>query len=194
MKRSSFSVSALKRALCVSMLCVTPFAFANAELRIAVVSFDAVIQESPQLKTMQQALQAEFGPKERELTQLQKDLKAKADKFQKDQATMTDAEKTKLDRDLRDGQRELERRANEYKEDRDVRQNEEIQKLQRAVAEDIRAYAKFQGYDLVLYQGVLYNKDTLDITLPLIQAIKDKQPKPAAAADKPAADKPAAKK
>jgi outer membrane protein len=187
MKRTSLTIAALAKVVSVAVLCALPIGFACAEAKIAVVSLEAVIQESPQLKVMQQTLQVEFGARERELTQQQKDLKAKADKYQKDSATMTEADKARLERELREGQREFERRGAEYKEDVNTRQNEEIQKLQRAIAQDVQSYAKFQGYDLVLYQGVLYAKENFDITQQVIQAIRDKAPKPAADKAPPAA-------
>src|SRR5262252_2482618 len=115
------------------MAVAAPLGAAHAELKIGVVNFEALVQESPQLKTMRQALQDEFGPRERDLVQLQKDLKTKAEKFQKDAAVMTDAEKSKLERELREGQRDLERKGNEFKDDANARQNEELGKLQRTL-------------------------------------------------------------
>jgi outer membrane protein len=185
MKRSSSMVATLIKALSVTALCALPVGFACAEMKVGVVSLEAVIQDSPQLKVMQQTLQVEFGARERELTQQQKELKTKADKYQKDGATMTDADKVKLERELRDGQREFERRGAEYKEDVNNRQNEEVQKLQRAVALEVQAYARAQNFDLVLYQGVLWAKENIDITQQVIQTIHDKAP--AAAVTKPAA-------
>ena len=161
-----------------------PIGAALAEVKIGVVNFEALMQESPQLKAMRQSLQDEFAPRERELMKQQQDLKAKAEKFQRDSAVMSDAEKGKLERELREGQRDLERKSNEYKDDANLRQNEEIGKLQRSLILEVQNYAKTGNFDLVVGQGVIYSKDALDITRPVLAAIQAKAPaaKPAAPA------------
>src|SRR5215831_17617464 len=174
-------------ALVAGVVAVAPLGAAHAELKIGVVNFEALLQESPQLKTMRQALQDEFGPRERDLVQQQKDLKAKAEKFQKDSAIMNDAEKSKLERELREGQRDLERKGNEFKDDANLRQNEELGKLQRALIQEVQTFAKNGGYDLIVGQGVIYAKDALDVTGQVLTAIQQRAPKPAAPATKPPA-------
>jgi hypothetical protein len=48
-----------------------------------------------------------------------------------------------------------------------LRQNEELQKVQKTIVEAVRTYAKSQGYDIVLADGVIYNSDAVDITAQL---------------------------
>lgn len=155
---------------------------AQAEVKIGVVNFEALIQESPQLKAMRQVLQEEFAQRERDLVQQQKDLKAKAEKFQRDAAVMSEAEKSKLERELREGQRDFERKSNEFKDDANLRQNEELNKLQRQLIAEIQNFAKAGNYDLIVGQGVFYAKESLDITKPVLAALAAKALKPAPAA------------
>jgi outer membrane protein len=177
MKRSSLTMSALTKAVYVSMLCALPVAFASAELRVGVLNTDLLIQESPYFKTMQQTLQTEFAARQREGDKLQKDYTTKAEKLQKDGDTMIAADKTKLERDLRDLQRDIQRKEAEFKEDVSTRQNEELQKLQRAIGADIQAYAKSQNLDLVIpANAVLYVNESLNITPQMVQAIREKAP------------------
>jgi len=182
MLRSNLILSLVAGCLAVT----APIGAALADVKIGVVNFEALMQESPQLKVMRQALQDEFAPRERELVKQQQDLKAKAEKFQRDSAVMSDAEKGKLERELREGQRDLERKSNEYKDDANLRQNEEIGKLQRSLIQEIQGYAKTGNFDLVVGQGVIYAKDALDITRPVLAAIQAKAPAPKAAAPAPA--------
>jgi outer membrane protein len=185
MLRSNLAIS-----LIVGCLSATAPLTAHAEVKIGVVSFEALLQESPQFKAMQQTLQEEFGPRERALVQQQKDLKTKAEKFQRDAAVMNDAEKSKLEREIRDGQRDLERKGNEFKDDANLRQNEELGKLQRALIAEIQTFAKNGNYDLVVGQGVIYAKEAIDITRPVLAAIQAKAPKTTAPAAAPAPAKP----
>jgi outer membrane protein len=165
-----------------------PVGVAFAEVKIGVVNLEALMQESPQFKAMGQTLQDEFAPRQREILQQQQNFKAKAEKFQRDSAVMSDAEKSKMERELREAQRDLERKSNEFKDDANLRQNEELGKLQRALIAEVQSYAKSGNFDLVVGQGAaVFHKDALDITRPVLAAIQAKAPKPAAAPAAPPA-------
>lgn len=155
-----------------------------ADLKIGFVNYQKLLEESPQAKGAATALEAEFGPKQRELMNLQKSLKDKSDKLQRDGAVMAEAERAKAERELNDGQRELSRRANELQEDINLRRNEEIGKINRVLLGEVQTYAKANGYDLVLSDGVAYAAEAVDITGPLINALKAKAPAAPAAAPK----------
>jgi outer membrane protein len=167
---------------------------AQAQLKIGVVSVPQLIEESPQAKGAMQALQDEFMPRRREIENQQKELKAREDKLTRDSAVMSEGERSKAEKDLRDGQRDMQRRQNEYVEDLNVRRNEELGKLQRTLLQEVQTYAKAQGFDLVVGDGVLYAKDNLNITpavLSNLQAHSKSAPAAAPAAPKPAATPPA---
>jgi len=190
MLRSKLAMTLIAGCLAVA----APLGAAHAELKIGMVNFDALWQQSPQSKAMQQALRDEFASRERDLNNQQKDLKTKLERFQRDSAVMTDAEKAKLERELREGQREYERKGNELKDDFNLRQNEEVGKLQRALVSEVEAFAKSSNYDLIVGMNVvLYGKDTFDVTnqvLSILQQRAAKSAGPAATPAKPAPVKP----
>jgi len=157
---------------------------AQAELKIAVVSVPQLIEESPQAKSAMQALQDEFMPRRREIETQQKELKAREDKLTRDSAVMSEAERNKSEKDLRDGQRDLQRRQNEYVEDLNVRRNEELGKLQRTLLQEVQTYARAQGYDLVIGDGVLFAKDGINITAAVLANLQARGTKPAPAPEK----------
>ncbi len=167
---------------------------AEAELKIGVVSVPQLIEESPQAKSAMQALQDEFMPRRREIEGQQKELKAREDKLARDSAVMSEAERTKAEKDLREGQRDLARRQNEYVEDLNVRRNEELGKLQRTLLQEVQTYAKAQGFDLVIGDGVLFAKEGINITPAVLGNLQARKTTPAtpapAAAPKPADNKP----
>ncbi len=168
---------------------------AHAELKIGVVSVPQLIEESPQAKSAMQALQEEFMPRRREIETQQKELKAREEKLTRDSAVMSEGERTKAEKDLRDGQRDLARRQNEYVEDLNVRRNEELGKLQRTLLQEVQAYAKAQGFDLVIGDGVLFAKEGINITPAVLGNLQARKPAPATAPAAPApAPKPADKK
>ncbi len=171
-------------------LALTPAAYAQSQ-KIAVVDSQRLLAEAPQARAASQALETEFGPRQKTLESGKKDFEARAQKFERDQATMSESERNKTQRDLRDSQLNLERRAKEFQEDVQLRQNEELQRVQKAIYDSVRAYAKVQGYDIVLAGGVIYSSDGVDITSQVLANLTSKAAAaPAAPAAAPAPKKP----
>lgn len=169
-----------------SLMMLAPLGAAHAELKIAVVNVPKLLEEAPQAKAAMQALQDEFAPRQRTIVAEQKDLKAKDEKLQRDGAVMAENERRNAEKDLRDGQRELQRKQNEYVEDLNLRRNEELGKLQRSLLQEVQAYARTSGYDLVVGDGVLYVNESMDITAQVLTALQSHY-KAGGGATKPAA-------
>lgn len=162
-------------------------AIASAETKVGFINTARLLEESPQAHAAQQALQTEFLPRQRELADQQKALQDKEAKLKRDEAVMSEADRAKAERDLRDGQRDLQRRFNELQEDANLRRNEEFGKVQRSLLQEIQTYARTNGFDLIVSDGVLYASPAVDVTNQVIAAIKAKAP---AAAPAPAATPP----
>jgi outer membrane protein len=143
-----------------------------ADLKIGVVQYARLMQESPQAKAAQEALRGEFAGKQKELQGQQAALKAKEESLQKDGATMTIEQRTKAEKDLRDGNRELQQKVQEYQDDFNARQNEELSKLQKALVEEVQTYAQGEKFDLVLADGVIFAGPALDITPQVLAALQ----------------------
>lgn len=137
---------------------------ALAELKIGVVDYGRLVEESPQAKSALDSIRTEFTPRQRELQNQQANLKAKEDKLQKDGATMSQDQRSNAEKDLRDSYRELQRRQSEVQDDFNARRNEEMSRLQKTLIEQVRIYAKAQNFDLVIADGVIYTTPTIDIT------------------------------
>lgn len=184
------------RKILIGVAMATAFAApVMAEVKIGVVDYARLFEESPQAKALKDALTAEFSPRLQALVNQEQALKARNDKFQKDSATMTADQKSKAEKELRDGIRDLERKKAELQDDSNAKRQEEMNKLQRTLIIEVREYAKAQNYDVVLADGVIYNTPTVDITGAVLQALQARAGKPAAGApaNAPAPAKPAAK-
>lgn len=158
----------------------------TAALKIGVIDYSRLIEDSPQAKAVQQSLQGEFAPRQRELQTQQNELKTRQEKFERESAVMSEDQRSKTEKGLRDSIRDFQRKQTEFQEDFNGRRNEEIGRLQKTVLQEAQVYAKAQGYDLVIADGVIYAKDTLNITAAVLSVLQSKA-KPAAAA--PAAEK-----
>jgi len=140
-----------------------PAGAAQAQAKIGVVNIARLLQEAPQAQAASAALENEFAARRRDLENQQKDLKAREDKLAKDGAVMAEAERRNAEKTLRDGQRELARKQNEFLEDLNVRRNEALGQLQRSVLQEVQAYAKSAGLDVVVADA-LYASPSVDIT------------------------------
>jgi outer membrane protein len=182
---TSKSVHKLVWALAATSALAMP---AAAQVKVGVVDYARLMEESPQAKAVQDAIRAEFGPRNQQILTQQQALKAREDKLQKDSATMSADQRTKTEKELRDGYRELQRKQQEAQDDFNARRNEEMGKLQRTLIEEVRTYAKTQALDIVIADGVIYATDTVNITPAVLLALQGKGARPAAAP--PAANKP----
>jgi len=124
-----------------------------AGIKIGVVNFARLIQESPQAKVT---------------------LKARGEKLQKDIQVMGAEERRSAESKFREEERDLGRRLNEFQEDFNVRRNEEISRLQRELLKEVTAFAKERGYDLIVGDGVLYADQNVDVTSQILAAIEAK--------------------
>ena len=144
----------------------------SAEMKIAVVDYGKLMEESPQAKAVSDALKNEFTPRQRDLQAQQASVKAKEDRLQKDAATMSSDQRARADKELRDGARDFARKQSELQDDFNSRKNEEMSRLQRILIDEVRTYAKAQGFDLVIADGVIYSTPTLDITPQILSALQ----------------------
>jgi len=153
---------------------LAPFGIAHAEMKIGVVNVARLLEEAPQAKAAMQALQDEFAPRQREIVQQQKDLRTQQDALQRDGAVMAESERRNKERDLREGERELSRKQSEYLEDLNLRRNEELGKLQRSLLQQVQAFARAGNFDLVVGDGVLFAKDSMDITSQVLAQLQQR--------------------
>lgn len=169
-KMVSFGAAVLAATL------VAPLAGA-AELKIGYINVGRLVEESPQAKVAQQTLEAKFMPRQRDLAAQQKALKEKEEKLQRDAAVMSEEERGRAERELRDGQRDLARRFNELQEDANLSRNEEFGKVQRVLLQEVQAFARANGYHLIISDGALFAAESIDVTPQVLGALKAKAPK-----------------
>ncbi|HXS29001.1 MAG TPA: OmpH family outer membrane protein [Steroidobacteraceae bacterium] len=144
-----------------------------AELKIGYVNFQLLAARSPQAQAIQNSLNKEFGTRGQALAKEEEALKARADKFQRDAATMTDEQRDREQKYLRDTDRDVQAKKSELQDDFNQRKNEELSRLQKALIEQVQTYAKAQGFDIVLAGDVIYATPTIDLTSAVLERLKD---------------------
>ena len=159
-------------ALGAALVCVLALPAAAQDLKIGVVSLQVIVERAPQTKAVMDALREEFAPREREILSKQKEIEDLQAKVQKDLAVMGETERRNAEKNLRDLQRDFQRLRTEYQEDSNLRRNEEFGVLQRSILKEVQDYAEQQGYDLIVGDGVLYVKSTVNITEEVLRAVE----------------------
>lgn len=180
-------------ALALAAALAAPAALAATPTKVAVVDLNRVVAESPQGKAAIEKLNAERTDKQRELVSQQKDLRALEERLNRDGAIMSEGERADVETRYRTLRQRIERRAAEIDEDLNARRQDELTRVQRTVLNEIRAYAKENGYDVVLGPGVVYAAPETDITEGVKKRLEAIATVPAAAAP-PAKPAPAPKK
>lgn len=143
---------------------------AQSDLKIGYINLNAIIQNAPQLPTLNQQLRSEFSDRDTEFQSLQTDYNEKAKNYERDKDVMSLPERTSLERELTQMQRDIERRANEIQEDLQIRQNELINQLQNDIVQKVQAYAELHDYDLIVTNAV-YAAAGVNITAAVYEAI-----------------------
>ncbi|HLF10139.1 MAG TPA: OmpH family outer membrane protein [Gammaproteobacteria bacterium] len=159
-------------ALSLGVLATSAVNAQNTNLKVGVVNVEQLLAQAPQSKEVNDKLQTEFGPRQRDIAAKRQTLQTQSETFQRDAPVMGEEERLNLEREIRDGQRELQRTENEYLEDVNIRRNEELGKLQRALLQQVQAYARTEQYDLVV-ADVLYFSTAVDITAAVLAALQE---------------------
>jgi len=157
------------------LLTASLFGFQNVsakELKVGVVDIARILEESPQADTARQNLQKEFSPREAKLIEKQKKIRELEERIARDGAIMSRSERDRIEREVLSLKREFQRDQDEFRDDLNFKRNEILENLQRKLIGSIQDYAKSNGFDLLLAEGVVYASDTLNVTEAVLNAIK----------------------
>lgn len=156
-------------AVCVTCFVSSAPSFAQ-ETRVAIFDSQRVMRESAPAKTAEAKIEQEFSKRSKELQDLSAKLKAAADKFDKDQATLSDPDRIRRQRELTDLDQDFKRKQRIYTEDLNQRRNEEIAALVERAVKAVKQIAETEKYDIVLQDAVYFNP-RVDITDKVLKAL-----------------------
>ena len=124
--------------------------FAKAQSKIGHIAFDQVVQQLPELKTVQTQIQAVTKQWQDVLTAINTELATKSQDFDAKRATMTDAVRTVKTSELQDLQKRLQDQNQAAQNDVETKSNQLIKPLTDKVRAAVAAVAKEKGYAYVL--------------------------------------------
>ena len=140
------------------------------EFKIGIVNIDRIFREANSAKAAQAKLEAEFGKREKEITDLGAQLKTLADKFDREAPTLAESQRTVRQKQLVEQDRDFQRKRREFQEDLNARKNEELQQVIERANRIVKTVAEAEKYDLVLQEAV-YANPKHDITDKVIRAL-----------------------
>ena len=140
---------------------------AFAQIKLAVVEPERIMDESKEGKRIQAQLKSYHDQKQGEITAKEAELKA-LDEKAKD-PKLADDKKEELGNQFKQKYYEYQAFAKASQEDMEGRQNKALQDLQAKVSAVVSKYAASKGLSMVLVKRMcLYNADALDITSEII--------------------------
>ncbi len=157
-------MSNILKNLVLASLMTVALSAQSAELKVGYVQVDKILQEAPQTAESGKKLEREFSPRSQELDRMAKQIKELEGVLDKDGLTITEAERRNKERDIQNIKVEFQRKQRELREDINLRKNEELGSLQDRINKAVQSVAKAESYDLVMYSGVAYAADKIDIT------------------------------
>jgi outer membrane protein len=145
------------------------------DLKIGYVNAVRAIEQAPQGDAALEKLEAEFGPRDRELRLLRDRIQELETNLEQNMLVMPDSERRDRELELRDLGRRLTRATQEFREDYNLRRNEELAQLQDIVYKAIVEIARERDFDLILHEGAVYASDKIDITDLVLQRLSQQQ-------------------
>jgi outer membrane protein len=138
--------------------------------KIGFVSTERILRDSKPAKAAQAKIEAEFKRRDDELQKLASNLRAQAQKFDKDAPVLSESERVKRQRQLADLDSDLQRKRREFQEDFNRRRNEEFSGIVEKADAAIKQIAEQQNYDLIIQDAVTVSP-RVDITDQVMKAL-----------------------
>lgn len=143
---------------------------ASSQLKIGVVNMERILRESKTAQRASDRLNEEGQRRQEEIEAMSRRFKTKLERFEKDAASMSEAERVNERRELAEMERDVTRRSREAREEFNQRRNEEVLLLQNRAARIIQDVSRREHFDLVLYE-FFYASDRIDLTKRVIDEL-----------------------
>ncbi len=159
MKKQSWLVGlfVLLSGFCLSVQAATP--------KVGVVDLAQVMAQAKQGNEIKAKLAKEFEPRKKELMSFQDSIKVDIEKLQRDDAIMTDAQKTALQQKIMKDRKSFEEQGQGYQQELNAAHNQAMQSFLGEVKKVVDVIAKAEKYDVILQkEGVFFAISGMDIT------------------------------
>lgn len=147
-----------------------------AEQKIGVVDVQGIVRTLPQFAEINQTVGAEFKDEIQQVNTQQEEYNFLLQKFQRESATMSDAEKKKLEDQIIALQKVLQEQAGPLEQKMQRRVQDEQRKLLGLVMQVVETIADDKKYDLILNKSnIPFVKAKFDITQEVLDQVTKAQ-------------------
>lgn len=163
----------MKKIIIATLLAM--FACGNAmaaDLKIGFVSVEKLLTKSPQVEAVNTAMLERFGGKKQELEDMQKEIQTMQENYKRNELVMTEDKLNELKTKLIGKVQHFKQLEATLGQEVNTMRSQELAVLQKSVREIISEVAKRDNYDLILSEGVVFAKDSLDITETILDELK----------------------
>ena len=142
-----------------------------AEMKIGVLDLHKIIQQSAEVKTINQQLEKTFKPRQQAIVKMQQELEADVAKFKRNSSVLSAADKAQLEDKIHNNKITLSRKEQDYQQELMSEQNKSMQKFFNKLRKAVTAFAERNKYDLILQkEAVPFASSSVEIT---DQVLKD---------------------
>lgn len=159
-------------ALLLALIWLAPSLAQNPGTRIGYVDMKRLLDNAPQVIEGRKRLEAEFQDRDRQLKAEQARLEELETEERRDAAIMPKTAADALHQRIETLRRTLERTRKQMGEDLKARLDEELNRRWPEINDAVIAYAREQGYDLVIPAPVLYASAAVDITDRVLERLR----------------------
>ena len=143
-------------------------------LKIGVYDNRQILDNLPIVQKEFEKLNAEFEPKQKEISDLQSSLLKLKEDIEKNAPILESSDLQNKQLDYQSKRRELQLLVEDTERVFNVRRNEVARSIQTNVDKEVLELAKEESYDLILRSGVLFAGPTVDITAKVLKRLSAK--------------------
>lgn len=141
---------------------------------VAVVDVPYIIDNSPQAEAASRQLQEDFGPVQQRMQQMQQEYQEIAESLERDALVMDEQEQAQAEQRLQELEQEMRQMEQQFQQQLGVEQEQAFSRIQQIIAEIVNEIADEEGYDVVVGQGVLYARDSVDLTDRVLERMRER--------------------
>jgi outer membrane protein len=164
MRALVLAAAAVLGSLALDTLSTTAGAQTPAATRIGYVDMKRLLDNAPQVVAGREKLSKEFAPRDASLKTDEKRLNDLRERQQREGATMATTDADALKREIDALDRSIKRNRDAMRNDLKSRSDQELDKSWREINDAVVAYAREQGYDIIVPSPVVYASARVDIT------------------------------
>lgn len=140
---------------------------------VGVVDLQKIMQTSNQMKVIQQKLEKDFKPRRDKLVAMEDGLKKDMEKFKRDAAILSLAQKKELEKKIVATQQTFEREGQQYQQELSTANNEAMEELYGKIRKAITKVAEAEKFDIILQKDAApFSVEKLDITPQVMKNIE----------------------